>query len=625
MSQCLEDLLQQCTVKLTISGVSHGTGFFVAPGLILTCAHVVNGLGDKSIQVRWQNQENWANAVVTKSIPDPYDLALLRVTLPLDVNPPCVYLGKPIKSRDPLYLFGYPDRDFPDGCAVTVDYEGLTGDSPALMKFTSGQIRSGISGSPLLNQRTGEVCGIVKFTLGQSSNLGGGAVPTSLILTQFPDIVEQQRSFHQQDRRWNNLTEELFDDEAEMRQNNFDDTTNYQVRTGADNNTYIGGVHNHNVHSSPEQPIVKNILLLSANPENTTTSRKRTGIKEIRDALKRANHGQLLDVQERLETSAVDISQSLSEIEPFIVNISGCEDGIEGLILDGIHNENVLFDKKETLIADLFQNHSNNIKCIVLNSCYSEKQAKEIIRHIEFIIGISQNLEDKVVVDFLTEFYYQLGSKRTIINSYDQSCNLLKRTGTNPDWLPILLNKQDEIRRNDLERDLTLCNLEIENNRNNVNLWAEKANLLTQLDRTEEADAAYEQASLLQPTNPEFKTKQGDLLEKSGNYEGAIVAYDKALELEKEDYRVWWKKGQALVEIKKYFEAEQSYCRAVALNPPSPDSYMIFREYGFILKELDRYQLSIISYKKSLSVEPRYRVSSYEKRQVYKKIYFGDD
>ena len=80
-----------------------------------------------------------------------------------------------------------------------------------------------------------------------------------------------------------------------------------------------------------------------------------------------------------------------------------------------------------------------------------------------------------------------------------------------------------------------------------------------------------------------------------------------------------------LVEIKKYFEAAQSYDRAVALKPPSPDSYMILREYGFILRELSQYQRSIIKYNNPLSIEPRYRVSSYEKRQVYKKMYFGAD
>jgi tetratricopeptide (TPR) repeat protein len=590
MSQFLEDLLQQCTVKLTISGVSHGTGFFVAPGLILTCAHVVKGAGGKSIQVRWQNHENWAEAVVEKSFPDPYDLALLRVTLPMDSNPPCVYLGEEFQPHDKLYLFGYPDEGDPQGEPRTFNCDGKTGSEIPWILFNLGQVRPGMSGSPLLNQQTRKVCGIVKFTRDRKIDMGGGAVTSTVILDRFPALLELQRSFHQKDRRWNNLMGELFNDSAQTQQK------------------------------------VKKILLLSANPENTTASRKRTGIKEIRDALKRANHGQLLDIQERLETSAFDISQSLSELEPYIVNISGCEDGIEGLILDGIHNNNnTLVDSKETLIANLFQNHSNNIECIVLNSCYLEKQAKEIIRYIDFVIGIDRNLEDKVVVAFLAEFYYQLGSKRTITNSYRQSRNLLERIGTNPDWLPILLNKQDEIRRNDLERDLTLCNLAIDNNRNNVELWAEKANLLTQLDRPDEADEAYEQASLLQPKNPEFKTKQGDLLEKFGNHEGAIVAYDKALELEEEDYRVWWKKGQALVGIKKYFEAEQSYYRAVALKPPSPDSYMIFREYGFILKKLDRHQLSIIKYKQSLGIEPRYRVSSYEKRQVYKKIYFGDD
>jgi hypothetical protein len=46
-----------------------------------------------------------------------------------------------------------------------------------------------MSGAPLLNQRTGKVCGIVKFTRDRSFDLGGGAVPTSVILAQFPELV----------------------------------------------------------------------------------------------------------------------------------------------------------------------------------------------------------------------------------------------------------------------------------------------------------------------------------------------------------------------------------------------------------------------------------------------------
>jgi signal peptidase I len=202
MSQ-LEELLQQCTVKLTIPGrMGWGTGFFVAPGWILTCAHVVQEAKGQPIQVRWQSQENWAQAVVQRPSPIPHDLALLRVTLPIDTEPPCVYLDEEIQSRDPLYLFGYPDQDFPNGCPATFSCEGLTGDDPVLIKFALGQVRPGMSGSPLLNQRTGKVCGIVKFTRDRTIDLGGGATPTSAIFQNFPDLQQQNSQFHQQDTRW---------------------------------------------------------------------------------------------------------------------------------------------------------------------------------------------------------------------------------------------------------------------------------------------------------------------------------------------------------------------------------------------------------------------------------------
>ena len=138
MSQ-LEHLLQQCTVKLTLPGrFGWGTGFFVAPGWILTCAHVVKEAKGEPIKVRWQNQENWAQAVVERSIADPYDLALLRVTLPIDAKPPCVYLDAVVQLNDHLYSYGYPD-DFPDGAFTTFESESVTGGT-SFIKFKAGYL-----------------------------------------------------------------------------------------------------------------------------------------------------------------------------------------------------------------------------------------------------------------------------------------------------------------------------------------------------------------------------------------------------------------------------------------------------------------------------------------------------
>jgi hypothetical protein len=200
MEQSLIDLLHRSTVKLTV-GREQGTGFFVAPGLILTCAHVVKEAGTTPIQVRWQHRHDFAEATIERFLPD-IDIALLRFNPPPNTNVPCVLLDAVVESRDPLYLFGYPDQDFPNGCPATFNCEGLTGDEPPLIKFQLGQVRPGMSGSPLLNQRTGKVCGVVKFTRDRSLDLGGGAVPVSTVLSQCRELVELQQQFHQNDRGW---------------------------------------------------------------------------------------------------------------------------------------------------------------------------------------------------------------------------------------------------------------------------------------------------------------------------------------------------------------------------------------------------------------------------------------
>ena len=635
MSQ-LEDLLQQCTVKLTISGrIGWGTGFFVAPGWILTCAHVVQEAQGESIQVRWQKQENWAQAVVEKLLPDPYDLALLRVILPTDANPPCVYLDEALQSRDPLYLFGYPDQDFPNGCPVTFSCEGLTGDEPTLIKFALGQVRPGMSGSPLLNQRTGKVCGIVKFTRDRSIDLGGGAIPTQVILEQFPQLREQQREFHECDRQWRDLaaklpniadTSQSLDSSVPMTHTNFD---------GANSTNIIGRVYNYHGDASQVKLAAKKILMLSANPDNPELDRRNEEIREIENALDRATtarskQGKYDAIFEspplgKLHIRATDISQEISTIQPSIICISGNEDGIEKLILESVSTKNKPLNP-EKLIADFFHLYSGSIDCIVLNGCYSEEQAREIARHVKCVIGISRDLKHKKIIEFLNEFYYQLNLDNTITiqTSYRISRNRLERIDPEDiQLLPTLLEKENEEKRRELEEKLSSCNEKIEKDENNVELWRKKADLLKKIGRSEEADEAYERASLLAPTNYEIRIEQGNALELFGRHEEAVDAYDKALELEKENYTVWWKKGQALVVVEKYDEAVESYEKAVSLEPPSPDNYVICREYGSILKKLEQYQKSIILYKKSLGFEPRYRASSYEKRQVYKKMYFG--
>ncbi len=214
MNEELEALLTRCTVKLfdPESGRS-GTGFFVAPGFILTCNHVVSGdpfhaseLG-KIIQFSYKKDQ--FKAQVFRSIPGVHDLALLKFDISRGIkDAPCVRLHcefdlvPEVKSGEELYLFGYPGEGFTNGSPVTGVCEFFTGGEEEYIKFKDGHVQPGMSGSALLNQSTGMVCGLVKLTRDEYANMGGGAVRAKHILGYFPWLKHVQREFHQSDRRW---------------------------------------------------------------------------------------------------------------------------------------------------------------------------------------------------------------------------------------------------------------------------------------------------------------------------------------------------------------------------------------------------------------------------------------
>lgn len=200
-SQDLADLLRRCTVRLRVpQDGSLGTGFFVTPGRILTCAHVVETAQAQSVpvEISYGGRTYAGRMIVFLAKPYP-DLALLQCDeLP---DHPCVYLHDGIALRDDLYSYGYTD-EYPNGDSATFEYEGPTDTgSGSLLKLKEGQARPGLSGAPLLNLRTGGVCGVVKSTRGRDSDLGGRAVPVTAIPPEC-DLSALQQSYHQQNSHW---------------------------------------------------------------------------------------------------------------------------------------------------------------------------------------------------------------------------------------------------------------------------------------------------------------------------------------------------------------------------------------------------------------------------------------
>ena len=142
----LYDQLARCTIRLTLPG-DQGTGFFVAPGLVLTCAHVVESAWpDKAVEVHWSGREVRGRIDTEHFRPGNLDLALLRVEL---ADHPCVLFDTAYTLGDEMLAFGYPSGST-TGDPVTLvseDWQRDHSESPdePRLKLKQGQVQPGLT------------------------------------------------------------------------------------------------------------------------------------------------------------------------------------------------------------------------------------------------------------------------------------------------------------------------------------------------------------------------------------------------------------------------------------------------------------------------------------------------
>jgi hypothetical protein len=199
------DLLTEATVRIDIGGEPNGSGFFISPAYVVTCAHVIDPYLETSAIARptldivdtfGRTHRLAGNPQVDTAT----DLALLQLA-EADTRVATVLLDDGFEATDSLQSFGFPEKK-PNGESATFEVEGRTGDPVSGIKFKEGQVRPGTSGAPLLNLRTGAVCGIVVRTRNEQNSLGGYGIRTTTLLSVFERVSKINAEAHVGDQRW---------------------------------------------------------------------------------------------------------------------------------------------------------------------------------------------------------------------------------------------------------------------------------------------------------------------------------------------------------------------------------------------------------------------------------------
>lgn len=199
-------LLRQATVALEVpesdqSTKTEGTGFLVAPRVVATCAHVLARTRSElpaSVHGIFADQQSidlvpvpaWYFGATSSEL----DLAFLWATT--EPRTSHVLLSPTLEPGDSLITYGYPAGMFRAGQSASFQYIGPSrlGTSEAVWepgRVAGIPVSAGYSGSPILNKRTGAVCGMLSLSDERGS---AHILDTSDILQYLPEEAAEAQT-----------------------------------------------------------------------------------------------------------------------------------------------------------------------------------------------------------------------------------------------------------------------------------------------------------------------------------------------------------------------------------------------------------------------------------------------
>ena len=178
------------------------------------------------------------------------------------------------------------------------------------------------------------------------------------------------------------------------------------------------------------------ILFLGASPHDEVRLRIDEEQRDIEKGLRLATLRDQFELKSQWAITTKTLQQAMLDENPTIVHFSGHGDTKGIAVEDSLGNSKLI---ENEAIGSLFELFSDNIKCVVLNSCYSESQAMEIAKHIPYVIGMKSSVNDKAAIAFAVGFYTALGAGKDIDFAYKMGTVAIKLEGISGSDIPVLL------------------------------------------------------------------------------------------------------------------------------------------------------------------------------------------
>jgi hypothetical protein len=162
------------------------------------------------------------------------------------------------------------------------------------------------------------------------------------------------------------------------------------------------------------------ILFLAANPSDSTRLRLDEESRGIDQVLRQAEFRDRFEIAQHWAVRVADLQGLLLRHRPDIVHFSGHGSKSNEIVL--ADNSGDSHPVSVRALSRLFSVLKDDIRCVVLNACYSEPQAQAIAQHIECVIGMSRAIGDQAAISFSTSFYQALGYGKDVKTAFELGC-----------------------------------------------------------------------------------------------------------------------------------------------------------------------------------------------------------
>ncbi len=184
---------------------------------------------------------------------------------------------------------------------------------------------------------------------------------------------------------------------------------------------------------------------MTAEPVDQPYLRLGEEIRDIEAEMRRTCSEERFSLRWSPSLSPFDIQREITTFKPDIVHFSG-----HGMTNGALCFEDRLgktYPVETKALAALFQQVRSYLKCVVLNACYSDEQAKVISQHIPYVIGMTRAISDKAAIRFAVGFYGALAAGSEYEKAYESACVQIQLERHSEELIPVLRRTQDHSRK----------------------------------------------------------------------------------------------------------------------------------------------------------------------------------